>query len=142
MILIDNRTGLEVLDRDECFRLLGVNGVGRVAVIDGGRPVIFPINYVVDREQILFRTAPGTKLDAAARGQQVAFEIDSADPMYHTGWSVIVQGRCEEVTDPVRRAEVDQLPLRPWAAGAKDHVVSIRAESVTGRRIVHVAPHE
>jgi uncharacterized protein len=142
MILIDDRTGLEVLDRDECFRLLGHHGVGRVAVVDAGRPVICPINYVVDREQILFRTAPGTKLDAAARGQQVAFEIDSADPMYHTGWSVIVTGRCEEVVDPDRRAEVDRLPLRPWAAGAKDHVISIRSESVTGRRIVHVAPRE
>lgn len=142
MILIDNRTGLEVLDRDECLRLLGVHGVGRVAVIDGGRPVIFPINYAVDGDEVLFRTAPGTKLDAAARGQQVAFEIDSADPMYHTGWSVIVQGRCEEVTEPSRRDEIDRLPLRPWAAGAKDHVVAIRIESVTGRRIVHVAPHD
>ena len=142
MILIDNRTGLEVLDRDECFRLLGVNGVGRVAVVDGGRPVIFPVNYAVDGEQVLFRTAPGTKLDAATRGQQVAFEIDSADPMYHTGWSVIVQGRCEEIADPDRLAQVEQLPLRPWAAGAKDHVVAIRAESVTGRRSVHVATHD
>lgn len=139
MILIDNRTGLVVLDRDECFRLLGAAGVGRVAVVDGGRPVIFPVNYAVHDEEILIRTAGGTKLDAAARGQQVAFEIDSADPLYHTGWSVLVRGRCEEVTDPARLAEIERLPLRPWAAGEKNHVIAIRAESVTGRRIVHVA---
>ena len=142
MMLIDNRTGLEVLDRDECFRLLGLNGVGRIAVVDGGHPVIFPINYVVDSEQIMFRTAPGTKLDAAVRTQRVAFEIDSADPMYHTGWSVLVVGRCEEITDPQRRAEIDQLPLRPWAAGAKDHIIAISAEQVSGRRVVHIAQRD
>jgi uncharacterized protein len=139
MMIIDNRTGLESLDRDECFRLLGLNGVGRIAVVDGGNPMIFPVNYVVDDEQILIRTAPGTKLDAASRGQQVAFEIDSADPMYHTGWSVIVAGRSEEITDPERRAHIETLPLRPWAVGAKDNIIAINAERVTGRRIVHVA---
>lgn len=139
MMLIDNRTGLEVLDRDECFRLLGLNGVGRVAVVDGGHPVILPVNYVVDAERVLFRTAPGTKLDSAVRTQRVAFQIDNADPMYHTGWSVLVIGRCEEIADPARRAEIERLPLRPWAQGAKDHIVAIAAEEVSGRRVVHVA---
>lgn len=139
MMLIDNRTGLEVLDRDECVRLLGTGGIGRVAVIDGGRPAIFPVNYLVHDQQVLFRTAEGTKLDAAIRGRQVAFEIDSADPMYHTGWSVVVVGRAEEVTDPDRRAVIERLPLRPWASGAKHHIVAIRAEQVSGRRIVPVA---
>jgi nitroimidazol reductase NimA-like FMN-containing flavoprotein (pyridoxamine 5'-phosphate oxidase superfamily) len=97
------------------------------------------VNYAIGDDEVLIRTAPGTKLDAAARGQQVAFEIDHADAMYHTGWSVLVQGRCEEVTDPERLAEIERLPLRPWAQGEKDHVISIRAESVTGRRLVHVA---
>lgn len=140
MKLIDNRTGLEVLGRDECYRLLGLNGVGRIAVVDGGHPVIFPVNYVIDGETILFRTAPGTKLDSAVRSQKVAFQIDSADPMYHTGWSVLVVGRCEEVTDLERLAEITELPLRPWAAGDKDHVIAISGETVTGRRVVHVAP--
>jgi uncharacterized protein len=142
MILIDNRTGLEVLDRSECFRLLGLNGVGRIAVVDGGNPVILPVNYVVDDEQIVFRTAPGTKLEAAVRTQRVAFQIDSADPMYHTGWSVLVVGRCEEVTDPDRKEHIDRLPLRPWAAGAKDHIIAVRAEEVSGRRVVHVVPRD
>lgn len=140
MHLIDNRSGLEVLGRDECLRLLGPAGVGRVAVVDGGHPVIFPVNYVVDEEEVLFRTAGGTKFDAAARGQIVAFEIDDADPIYHTGWSVVVTGRAEEITDPERRARIDAGRLRPWAEGVKDHVVAVHTERVTGRRIVHIAP--
>jgi len=30
-----------------------------------------------------------------------------------------------------------QLPLAPWAPGAKDHVVCVEPEFVSGRRIVH-----
>lgn len=138
MRLIDDRSGLEVLGRDECLRLLGVAGVGRIAVIDGGHPMIFPVNYAVDGEDVVFRTAEGTKFDAAVRGQVVAFEIDEADPIYHTGWSVVVTGRAEEVTDQERRARIDAGRLRPWADGPKDHVVAVRSERITGRRIVHL----
>lgn len=141
MKLIDNRTGLEVLDRDECMRLLGFAGVGRVAIVQAGQPMIFPTNYVVDGEEVLFRTAPGSKLDAAVRNQTVVFEIDHSDPMYHTGWSVVVVGHAHEVTDPDRQQEIARLPLRPWASGKKDHIVSIAAERVTGRRIVHLTIH-
>src|SRR5690606_8178231 len=124
------------LDRDECLRLIGAAGVGRVAVVDGGHPMIFPINYVLDEDEVLFRTAEGTKFDAAARGQVVAFEIDEADPIYHAGWSVVVTGRAHEVTDPERRARLDVGRLRPWAEGAKDRIVAVATERVTGRRII------
>lgn len=138
MRLIDNRTGLEVLGRDECMRLLAGRGIGRVAVVEGGHPAIFPVNYVLEGDEILFRTGGGTKFDAAVRGQNVAFEIDESDPLYHTGWSVVVNGRAEEITDPERLAGIAEGRLRPWAEGAKDHVVAVHTERVTGRRIVHV----
>lgn len=138
MRLIDNRTGLEVLGRDECLRLLEGQVIGRVAVADGGQPEIFPVNYVLDHEEIIFRTAPGTKFDAAVRNRPVAFEIDAADATYHAGWSVVVAGHAREITDPDRLTEVEALPLRPWAEGEKSHFVAIRTERVTGRRIVPV----
>lgn len=139
MRLIDERTGLEVLDRYRCLRLLAANHLGRVAVVDGGRPLILPVNYILDDEAVLFRTAPGSKFDAAVRGAEVAFEIDSADPLYHTGWSVLGSGRAEEVTDPDELDRISRLPLRPWAAGEKAHVIRVRLDQVSGRRIVHVA---
>ncbi|MBK9179101.1 MAG: pyridoxamine 5'-phosphate oxidase family protein [Acidimicrobiales bacterium] len=139
MRLIDERTGLEVLDRHECLKLLAADHIGRVAVVDGGRPLVLPVNYVLDGESVLFRTAPGTKFDLAVRGANVAFEIDAADPLYHTGWSVLGNGLAEEVTDPAELARIADLPLRPWAAGEKPHVVRVRLEQLNGRRIVHVA---
>jgi nitroimidazol reductase NimA-like FMN-containing flavoprotein (pyridoxamine 5'-phosphate oxidase superfamily) len=139
MRLIDNRTGLESIEREECLRLLRHGHVGRVGVIDGGRPVVLPVNYAMDGDRVVFRTAGGTKFDAAVRGATVAFEIDGADPMFHTGWSVLVSGRAEEVTDEGDRDRIDALGLQPWAAGDKPHVVSVSTATVTGRRIIHVA---
>jgi uncharacterized protein len=66
--MLDARTGLEVIDPDECRRLLAGDEIGRLAVADGGAPTVVPVNYVVDGDAVVFRTAPGTKL-AKARGR-------------------------------------------------------------------------
>jgi uncharacterized protein len=140
MRLIDEHTGLDVIDRQECMQLLARGGLGRVAVVpDGVRPTVLPVNYVLDGESIVFRTAAGSKLTAALRNGHAAFEIDGADPLGHTGWSVVVAGHAEEITDPDELARAAELPLRPWADGDKPHWVRIPTDRVTGRRIVHRA---
>ncbi len=136
MRMIDDRTGLEALAQDECLRLLRGQGVGRMAVVAGGRPMIFPVNYVVDGRTIVFRTDEGTKLDGITSGFNAAFEIDGIEPLYHTGWSVLVSGVGREVVDPTEVAALAELPLRPWAQGEKAHWVRIRPDTITGRRIV------
>lgn len=134
--MIDDRTHLEVLSRDECLRLLREHAIGRVAVVAGGRPLIFPVNYTVDGATIVFRTDPGTKLDGVSNGFNVAFEIDGIDALYHTGWSVLLSGRGREIVEPNELTAVAELPLRPWAKGDKAHWVRIRPETITGRRII------
>jgi uncharacterized protein len=104
-----------------------------VAVVDDQEPVIFPINFVLDRHMVVFRTDEGTKLDAAARGGRVTFEIDGTDATSRTGWSVVVRGEAAEVTDPVELARLRKLPLFPWAPGAKNRYVRILPAKLTGR---------
>lgn len=136
METIDARTGLEVLYGDECRRLLGQRHVGRLGVAVAGRPVILPVNYVVDAEgTIVFRTDEGLKLRSALRGTMVAFEIDETDTTYHTGWSVLVTGVAEEIDRPEDVEHVEGLGLRPWAPGPKAHYLRIRPLTMTGRRI-------
>jgi uncharacterized protein len=139
MRMIDPRTGIEALDREECTRLLERQTVGRLAVVDNGRPVILPINYVLADDHIVFRTAEGTKLDAVARRGPVAFEIDQTDPVYETGWSVLVRGEAEHVIDESVLERLRALPLRSWSSHEKSNWVRIRLDDVTGRRIVAVA---
>ena len=123
------------LTRAECFELLAGGQFGRVAVTDDRGPVVFPVNYVLDRHTVVFRTEDGTKLHAAGRGSRVCFEVDQADPATHTGWSVIVRGMTREVTNSAEVRRLDGLGAEPWAPGAKPHWVEIRAWTVTGRRI-------
>ena len=76
------------LTKSECFSLLSGQRLGRVAMVDDQGPIIFPVNFVLDRHMVVFRTDEGTKLGTAARGGRVAFEVDGADEAAHTGWSV------------------------------------------------------
>jgi len=138
MRLIDDRTGIEIIERSECVELLGSTDTGRVAVVDGAQPVIFPINYALDGELIVFRTAEGTKLDATLRGGPVAFEIDQIDRHTRTGWSVIVTGWARVVTTPSQIAHFEQLDLRTWSPHRKDNWVAVHPERISGRRIVTV----
>ena len=62
------QAGWQELIRSECFALLAREHLGRVAVVDDHGPVVFPVNFVVDRHMVVFRTDDGTKLDAACRG--------------------------------------------------------------------------
>lgn len=130
-----DRNGLVMLDRAECLRLLGVANLGRVGLTSGALPAILPVNFYFDGDDILIRTSPGTKLEAATHDSVVAFEVDEIDPAAHTGWSVMVQGMARHVTDPVELARIRTLPLPRWAPGGDDDIVAIRPEIVSGRRI-------
>jgi uncharacterized protein len=131
---IDRRTGLEELDRDECLELLARAPLGRLGVVVGGRPLVFPVNFALDGNAVVLRTDEGTKLYAARNGP-VAFECDGIDRIYHTGWSVLVLGDAEEVRNPHEVARLERLPLGPWCPGPKPTWLRIRATTITGRRI-------
>jgi uncharacterized protein len=126
---------MEELDDSECRRLLAERHLGRLAIPDFGGPVIFPVNYVFDQDLVVFRTDPGSKLDAATEREQVAFEVDATDEATRTGWSVVVRGTLAEITDPADLARLRALPLYPWAPGEKTRYVRVRPGSITGRRI-------
>jgi nitroimidazol reductase NimA-like FMN-containing flavoprotein (pyridoxamine 5'-phosphate oxidase superfamily) len=135
--LADWQSGIEVVDREGCLHLLAQQEIGRLAFVIGGSPEILPVNYVLDGDAVVLRTAPGRKLDGALRSP-VAFEVDATDRATHAGWSVVVHGHAEEVTrldreELVRR--VAALHVEPWAGGDKPHVLRIVPTSITGRRI-------
>jgi nitroimidazol reductase NimA-like FMN-containing flavoprotein (pyridoxamine 5'-phosphate oxidase superfamily) len=126
---------MEVVDDTECRQLLAERHLGRLAILDWDGPMIFPVNYVFDQELVIFRTDPGTKLDAATEGGSVAFEVDAADAGTRTGWSVVVRGTLAEVTDPAHLERLCALPLYPWAPGDKARYMRVVPHMITGRRI-------
>jgi nitroimidazol reductase NimA-like FMN-containing flavoprotein (pyridoxamine 5'-phosphate oxidase superfamily) len=126
--------GMSALSATECWSLLRRNEVGRLAVSISDHPDIFPINYLVDGESIVFRTGPGTKLAASVLGKSVAFEIDGYDPIAGDAWSVVIKGRARQVEHMIEYFEADDLPLFPWHASPKPDIVRIEPEVMTGRR--------
>src|SRR4051794_39009110 len=93
-------TSIEVLSESECRSLLAAEEVGRVAFLDRDFPVVEPVNYVLDGNAIAIRTDVGTKFDCIPL-RRVAFEVDGVERWNHSGWSVLVQGFGQDVTDAI-----------------------------------------
>ena len=130
-----HQSRLEELERDECLALLAAKTVGRVVFTDRALPAIQPVNYLLDGEEIVFRTGPGDKLAAATRNAVVAFEIDDVDEQHHSGWSVVGIGQAHEVTDVERLVRLAAPTNRPWVAGHSGHTIAIPLDQLTGRRL-------
>lgn len=127
---------LEQFTRIECLELLARQDFGRLGVVVDGRPMIFPVNYALHQDTVIFRTDVGTKFDRAVLGP-VAFEVDSVDPTARTGWSVIVQGSGREITWKVdeHSEHLRRLDVHPWVPGERERWVEIVPETITGRRV-------
>jgi nitroimidazol reductase NimA-like FMN-containing flavoprotein (pyridoxamine 5'-phosphate oxidase superfamily) len=126
---------LEALSHDECLELLGRAQVGRVVFTMGALPAVVPVTFAVQDTAILTRTAADTRLAKAAKGAVLAFQVDELDAASRTGWSVVVTGVAELVTDADERRRLDGL-LEPWAPGERDVFIRVPLTMVSGRRIV------
>ncbi len=127
---------MEVLDRSGCVELLQTVAVGRVAwATDSGDAVVVPVNFVVEDDSVVFRTAEGDKLAAVQEGRRLCFEADDVEPDLHVRWSVMITGTAEVVTDPDEVQRLQLSPLAPWDPAPKPFFVRIRATEISGRRL-------
>jgi hypothetical protein len=138
--LATDHAGLEILHYGDCFLLLQSVPVGRLGFYAGGEVVILPVNFLVDGQDIVFRTGVGSKLSSVEVGHYVGFEADSYDTATRTGWSVVVTGLAEVIEADEDCARLDGLGLTSWGGAPSDRVwVRIRPASITGRRIPEAA---
>ena len=136
-----DRQRLQIIDTDECLRLVRGTQVGRLGYLADGVPQIVPVNHVIDGWTLLFRSVVGGKLVAAAAEQPLTFQVDDWDSDSGTGWSVMVKGVAETVHDAQlddRIAEEAREQLRSWAVDDDENVTWVRLHinDATGRRIV------
>ena len=126
----------KVLATHECWRSLRSSSIGRLAVIGSAGPEIFPVNYLPEDGTLIFRTGPGTKLDALLQGGAVALEADGLNSYGTIAWSVVVKGRPEAVAESELDRETVDQGASPWEPGAKDHLFRITPTEISGRRFV------
>ena len=136
---------VRVLTPDQCWEVLRAEEFGRLAFALVDEIHITPINYAVDDDVLLFRTAEGSKLLSVVMGGDVAFEVDRYGE--ESARSVVVRGSARLLPeDEAHRAE--NVPLRPWVPTLKYNVVEIIPEVVSGREFhlerpwLHLRPHD
>lgn len=82
----------EALALEECLRLLGTTGIGRLAYTQSALPAVRPVTFTLDGDDVLIPARAGSPLVCAVRGAVVAFQSDAYDPAARTGWTVTVVG--------------------------------------------------
>jgi nitroimidazol reductase NimA-like FMN-containing flavoprotein (pyridoxamine 5'-phosphate oxidase superfamily) len=122
------------LDDQHSWKLLSGVHLGRLVTVIDGRAEIFPVNFVVQRNTVLFRTAEGTKLFGAVSNDQVIFEADDHNVV--EGWSVIVRGTAKVLFAADEIQDAEQAGLYPWIATRKLRFVRITPNDITGRWFV------
>jgi hypothetical protein len=123
----------------ECYRLLGEQRVGRLAIIENGYPIPIPISYRLSgtpsEHRIVFRTSPSTTM--AQYHGRAALEVDHINEQEKSAWSVIVRGTLHRlfgdgtVPDP-----------RPWLIEGRDLWLALDVVDVSGRRFVSLPAGE
>ncbi|WP_334171984.1 pyridoxamine 5'-phosphate oxidase family protein [Sinomonas sp.] len=128
------------LASEECWARLRTMVVGRLSISGAEYPELFPINYVVDRGTVVFRSDPGTKIAASMDRARVAFEVDGFEPATNEAWSVVIKGGLEPVLQTTEIVDALTLPLFPWQHGSKAFFVRIVPVALTGRQFVVADP--
>jgi len=131
---------VEILDERECWELLELAPMGRIALAAGGEIDIFPINFAVHDGCLWFRTGPGTKLLELTIHPEVAIEIDGWDE--GEAFSVVVKGTAERLEHGAEIDEAERLELRPWVPMPRGRWVRVRPALMSGRRFRRVADDE
>jgi nitroimidazol reductase NimA-like FMN-containing flavoprotein (pyridoxamine 5'-phosphate oxidase superfamily) len=127
----DERPPMREMRSAECWERIAQAPYGRIGTIAAGEMDIFPVNHVVDRHSIVFRTAPGTKLLALTIHRQVLFEVDGIDD--DEAFSVVVKGDADEFEREGEVEEAERLGVSPWAPGERKRWVRVTPRDIQGR---------
>ncbi|MBK8469336.1 MAG: pyridoxamine 5'-phosphate oxidase family protein [Candidatus Phosphoribacter sp.] len=120
------------MSTSECWDILDRERFGRLAMAIQGEPDIVPVNFLVDNEKLLMRTAPGTKLTELVINAAVAVEADGREG--DEAWSVVLKGIARMVDSFSETYADDEKHLQTWLPSDKPIYVEITARSITGRR--------
>ncbi|MCL2534490.1 MAG: pyridoxamine 5'-phosphate oxidase family protein [Nocardiaceae bacterium] len=130
----DRTTPVTALTEQETLDLLATEQLGRLILVTGDQPDVYPVNYVVHYGKIYFRSAEGDKLTKLTLEPMVTFQADHADAT--SAWSIQVRGIARTLVrfDEINAAEA--LDLRSWVPTEKYNFVEIRPTAMTGRRFL------
>ena len=137
---------MEPLSREEALAVLDEAPVAHLGLIDGEKPYVTPMSFVVEGNRIFFRTMAGKKLDALRANPAVCIEASRYDEETGDWASVIVRGVARETDEEDLKTEVvsglfkkyEKVIGSPLARGGMQpleglpHVLVVEMEEVSG----------
>lgn len=126
--------GLEVLGRSTCLDLLGTASVGRVALSIDALPVVLPVRFSLDGDDVVVSALAGDRIRSALDDSVVALQVEGRSEPADEGiaWSVLVRGSSRVLTT---EAVVAPPPPGIWGKRSSDQLAVIRTDLVCGRRV-------
>jgi hypothetical protein len=85
-------TDIDALSVSECWDLLGTQPMGRLVLSLSALPVILPVQYYVDGDELAICLGHYAIPERSVNDAVVAFGADAIDPNSRAGWAVQVQG--------------------------------------------------
>jgi len=119
------------LTETECWTLARTRPVGRLAWSGPGGLTVVPVNFSLDGETVIVRTAAYSAIGRECDDCAVAFQIDELDERMRSGWSVQMRGWAH-----VDHGQVGGPEPQVWPSGAKTLRLRITVTEVSGRRLV------
>ena len=124
------------LDTDECWRLVGSHGVGRVVFKGDTYTQIVPTTYDAVSDTAYFRAPTFGELARRVDGHTASLQVDDIDRSTFTGWSVLMTGTAHRVGDAATVASLWSLG-RPhaWFPGPQTQWIALPVDHVRGQRV-------
>lgn len=132
----DNRT-FERLDVEECWRLVGEHGVGRVVFEgDADGTQVVPTRYDARSGTAFFRAQIFGELARRVHTRTTTLQVDELDPHTLTGWSIVMTGTARRVSDAETMASLWTLDRpQPWIPGPFTQWIALPVDHVRGQRV-------
>jgi hypothetical protein len=119
---------------DVCLTALRTEQIGRIVLTQRALPLAVPVSYLVTADSVVVRVPDHETSGWHAAGSVIALEADAQDA--EGGWSVLVLGMADEVTDAAQIDVFDRTVPTTWAdTSSSNAYLRIPFSLVSGRRL-------
>lgn len=124
------------LDADECWRLVGNHGIGRVVFIGDTYTQIVPTTYDAVNGTAYFRAPTFGELARRVDGKTASLQVDDIDRSTFTGWSILMTGTAHRVEDAATVGSLWSLGRpRAWFPGPQTQWIALPVDTLRGQRV-------
>lgn len=121
---------------EECWLLVGSEGVGRVGFMGATNIQIVPTRYDAQRGTAYFRAGTFGELARRVHGRAVTLQVDDIDHANFSGWSVVMTGTAHRVDDAATvAARWSAGRPSPWLPTPQAQWIALDVDEITGERV-------